>query len=98
MHAAAVQPSFELLIGRELGNIHYRVSSVRTVVAIAARARNRTRDQAAVEAPVETDPGSPFSDLILQVRGLVEILVVVNAEYAAGSRTGWGGSNSAHLG
>src|SRR5260221_4272336 len=36
--------------------------------------------QAAVKSPVETNPGQIFVRLILNVRGLVESLVVVNTE------------------
>ena len=70
MHAAAVQTRLELLIRRQVGNVHNRIRPVRPVGAIPARARRRTGHQAAVIAPVEADPRSPLSDLILQVGGL----------------------------
>ena len=82
MHAPAVESRLELLIGREAGDIHDRVGPVRPVGAIASRARHRAGHQAAVVAPVEAEPRAASSRLVLQVRGLVELLVVVDAEYA----------------
>ena len=56
MDAPAVEPAFELLIGREVGDIHDGVGPVRSIGAIASGAWHRTGDQAAVITPVEAEP------------------------------------------
>ncbi len=53
--------------------------------AITARARYGTGHQAAIVAPVEAHPGSALERLVLQVSGLVENFVVVDAEHLASS-------------
>ena len=82
MHASAVEPGLELLIRGQAGNVHNRVGAVRPIGAVAARARYRARHQAAVVSPVEANPGhSLIRRLVLQVSGLIEILIVIDAEH-----------------
>src|ERR1700688_611588 len=95
--APAEQSCLELLIRRQFGNIHNRVSPVRPVVAITARARCGTGDQTAVITPIETNPGSPLGKLILQVSCLIEPLIVVDTKYAGSAHAGRRGSDSADL-
>ena len=61
MDAPAVESALELLIGRQAGNVHDAVGSVRPVGAIASGARHRTGHQAAVVTPVEAEPREPSS-------------------------------------
>src|SRR6201997_327188 len=84
----AEQSSLQLLIASKPGQIHgcCRVSCE----------WNGTRNQTAVITPVETEPWSPLPGLILQMGGLVEFLVVIDAENTARGR--WGGSSSTDLG
>ena len=65
-----------------------RVRSVRPVRAVSSRARRRAGHQTAVVAPVEADPRCVLLGLVLQVSGLVEKLVVVDAEHRDCSRRG----------
>jgi len=97
MHAAAEQTGFELLIRCDIGNVHDRVGPVRPVEAISARARRWAGDQAAVVAPIESDPWPPLSDLILKMGGRIEKLVVVDAEYATRAEAGGRCADPAHL-
>ena len=64
------------------GRKHPRSASVHLPdrCAIAAGAGNRTGDQTAVISPVEAEPRPALPRLVLQVRGLVEMFVVVDAE------------------
>ena len=48
-----------------------------------SRAGHRARHQAAVIAPIETQPRPRFPGLVLQMSGLIEQLVVVDAEYGS---------------
>src|SRR5271156_2650570 len=59
----AGESSFKLLIWRETRDIHK--SRDLRAGAVAAIAGDRTRDQAAIVAPVETDPGPQLLRLIL---------------------------------
>ena len=87
MDATAEDPPCELLIRRQIGNIHYSVSSIWSIGAIfAACAGHGTGNQTAVITPVEAEPRGLLRRLVLQVSGLIEKLVVVNAEYADRAR------------
>src|SRR5580658_5223624 len=88
MDTPAVEAPFVLLVGRQRRDIHDAAGSVWPIGAIASGARYRTGHQTAIVTPGEVDPGGLLRRLILQVRGLVELLVVVDTEYAdrAGSR------------
>jgi hypothetical protein len=61
-----------LLIGAEPREVDRGVET--------GRIRHRARHQAAIIAPVKTDPWALLPRLILQVGGLVEFFVVVDAE------------------
>src|SRR5258708_16128894 len=65
-------PRLQLLVCRKPGQIH-RSCRVRCEW-------NRTGDQSAIVPPVEPDPRSVFPGLVLQVRRLVKLFVVVDAE------------------
>ena len=82
MHAAAVEPSFELLIGREVGDVHHGVGPTGSVGDSAPGAGHRAGHQPAVIAPVEADPRGVLHRLVLQVRGHIVKLVVIDPEYA----------------
>src|ERR1700728_23767 len=96
-HAAAEQPCLELLIGRYSRHVDEVIGAttgwaVRT--RLAAETRHGTRDQAAVVAPVEAKPRPSLPRLILDVRGLVEVFIVVDAKHR---RSPWRGANAADL-
>src|SRR5271163_3521954 len=94
-NARAREAGLKLLIGRKAGDVHK--SGDLRAGAIAAVAGDWPRDQTAVVAPVETNPGPEFFRLVLQVRGLVEVLVVVNAEGSEASRDDGNRSDAADL-
>src|ERR1700683_5349694 len=95
MHAPAEESCLELLIRSQAADIHYCAGPIRPVRAIgSSRAGYRTRHQAAIVAPVEAQPRPALPRLVLQVRGLVEFLVVVDAEHGTASRHS---ANSADL-
>src|SRR6266536_2945477 len=71
-HAAAEQAGLEFLVGSKPARNKIYWGAVRNW--------NRARYQAAVIPPVEADPRSALSNLILQMCGLVKPLVVINAE------------------
>src|SRR5258708_33359967 len=48
------------------------------------RKRHRTGNQAAVKAPVHRNPRPPLPRLVMDVGGLPEFLIMVNAEYTGG--------------
>ena len=77
---AAEQSGLELLIRAEDRRVHHGVAARRAVGAVAAGAGHRARHQAAVIAPVEAHPRAALPGLVLDVGGLVELLVVVDAE------------------
>src|SRR4029077_12807331 len=56
-----------------------------------------TGDKPAVIPPVETNPREILRQLVLQMRGLVELLVVVDTKHAGSALTGRCNANSAHL-
>src|SRR5580658_7753459 len=69
MHAAAVEPSFELLIGREGGNVHHGVASIWSARAsFTSGAWHWAGYQSTVITPVEADPRKGLPRLVLQVR------------------------------
>ena len=85
MHGAAEETGLELLIGADAGRIYYVRAIGATgpgwpIRAIATRARRWTGDKPAVVPPVEAEPRPALPRLILQVSGLVEFFVVVDAE------------------
>src|ERR1017187_692198 len=86
MLRSAEEPRFELLIGsqgssKRIGHIDGRLSTWGCRLrAIATVARCRASHQSAVIPPVKAQPWSGFPRLILQVRRLIELFVVVNAE------------------
>src|ERR1700728_1860226 len=90
--AVASEPGFGLLVGRKR-NLAHVGSAYADVVhttedqrsrAIVRRELPEARccpcDQSTVIPPVEADPGATLPRLILEVSGLVELLVVVDAE------------------
>ena len=81
MNAPAVKTAFELLIRRQVGDIHHAVGSIRPVRAITPRAWYRTSHLTAVITPVEAEPRSLFERLVLQMRRLIESLVVIDAKH-----------------
>src|ERR1041385_6847732 len=93
-NTVAGQSSLELLIGSEAAprKVHVAASSIRD--------RHSARHESAVIAPVEANPRPGFPRLVLQVRRLVELFVVVDAErediISASSRRD--GASSAKLG
>src|SRR5579862_2703236 len=76
MHAATEKASLELLVGRYPGNVHDRTGPQGTVVTVTARAWHRPCHQAAVVSPGKSEPRLVFPRLILQMRRLIELLVV----------------------
>ena len=82
----AGQPRLKLLVGAESGDIHGVDVTERAIGAVAAGARRRTSDQAAVVPPVEAEPGALLPRLILHVSGGIEFFVVINAERTDRSR------------
>ena len=81
MDCAAEQSRLKLLIGAETGDIDNGVAACRAVCTVASRARRWASHQAAVISPVEANPWPRLPGLVLQVGGLVELFVVVNAEW-----------------
>src|SRR5579862_1020176 len=107
-NAVTGESGFELLIGGEryradVGSHHAYIGHAaedgraRAIVeSVEAEARGGAGDQAAVIAPVETNPGPALPGLILQMGGLVEFLVMIDPEGKA-CRGGDGGSGAADL-
>ena len=71
-NAPAEETSLDLLVCGKPGEIHWR--------SAVPRKGNGTSHQAAVIAPVERHPGGAFPRLVLHVRGLLKVLVVIDAE------------------
>src|SRR5947207_6711597 len=74
-NAPAEETSLDLLVCGKPGEIHWR--------SAVPRKGNGTSHQAAVIAPVERHPGGAFPRLVLHVRGLLKVLVVIDAENRA---------------
>src|ERR1700728_2201124 len=95
MHAAAVKPALELLVGRQVGNVHHRVASTGSVGAsFASGAGHRASHQTAVKTPVETDPWELCRRLVLHVPGRVMDFVMIDTEY---TKPNGGGADSGDL-
>ena len=90
--SVAAEPGLKLLIGSE--------AAARKVHVTASSGGDRycARDQPAVIAPVEAHPRPGLPGLVSQVRGLVELFVVIDAEWedirSASSRRNRAGSSS----
>src|SRR6516225_4199828 len=82
----AEQSGLKLLVGAQAGSIDDHVRALRSVVAVSARAGNRTSNQAGVITPVKADPRPTLPGLILDVGRLIELLIVVDTEDAARCR------------
>ena len=96
-HAAAEQPCLELLIGRYSGHVDEVIGATTgwaVCTRLAAETRHGTRDKAAIVAPVEAKPRPGLPRLILDVRGLVEVFIVVDAKHRRSPRRG---ANAADL-
>lgn len=78
------QSSLQLLIPSQAGQIH---RSCRVGCKW-----NRTRHESAVVPPIEANPRPTLPGLILKVRRLIEFLVVINSEDAAGRGRSCSGS------
>ncbi len=87
MHASAKKPSLHLLVGGESSEIDRR--------GVDLCERNCSGHQTAVIAPIKANPRTGSPRLVLQVRGLVEAFVVVDAE--GGAALSNGGAESAGL-
>src|ERR1700690_669946 len=89
MDPIARQSSLELLVWAQPGDIDRRVVTHRAVGAVAAGTGRRASHQAAVIPPVEGEPRPVLPRLVLQVGGLIEFFVVVNAKrsYRSGDRS-----------
>src|SRR5215813_2344895 len=88
MHAAADETGLELLVGSEPGNVH-------GIYAVAER--YGAGNEPAVISPIEADPRAALPRLILQVGGLVELFVVVDAEDTVATLAYWRGADTAQL-
>ena len=76
-HAVARQSSLKLLIGSQTSKIDGTAGDVRE--------RNRSCDPSAVISPIESKPWSALPGLILQVRCLIKLLIMIDAEDSARS-------------
>jgi hypothetical protein len=74
--ARTEQSSLQLLIPSESGQVYWSGS--------VACEWNCTRHDSAVVPPIETNPRPTLPRLILKVRRLIEFLVMINSENAAG--------------
>ena len=74
--APTEQPSLQLLIPSEPGQVYWSRG--------VGCERNCTGHQSAVIPPIEANPRSTLPRLILEVRRLIEFLVMINSENAAG--------------
>ena len=98
VHTVARKSSFELLIGgkgnstdvrRDQADVWHAADEHRTraiVVGFHPVAGRGASHQTAVIPPIESNPRKFFLRLILQVRGLVETFVVIDAENSRGCR------------
>src|SRR6266480_3643574 len=92
MDATTKEPSLKLLISRQAADVKSWLAIDREWIAIGvergwaivgradAIARQRSCYQAAIVAPIHSEPGTVLPGLVLHVGCLVESLVVVNAE------------------
>src|ERR1035437_3050339 len=86
LDASAEETCLKLLIGSKAAQINGGLAVKRgrgwaVVIGRHAVARHRAGNQSAVIAPVETNPRTALPrGLVLQVRGLIEDFVVINAE------------------
>src|SRR5580658_5403813 len=95
MHAAAVKPPFELLVGRKVRDVHHGVGSTGSVGAsFGSGAGHRASHQTAVETPVETEPRELLRRLVLHMPGRVMDFIMIDAEYA---KPNGGGADSGDL-
>src|SRR6516225_1285402 len=91
-YPVADEPRLKLLICGELAEIDLKtwIGGIRR-----GRERNGRGDLPTVIPPVESKPWTALPGLILQVGGLAELLVVIDAEHAARRR--WRGTRSSQL-
>src|SRR5580658_6349311 len=99
VHAPAIKSAFELLIRRQIRNVHYGVGPVRAIHAISPGAWHLAGYHSAVVVPVEAKPRSLLPGLVLQMSRGVENFIMVDAENFAAGRywARWGGADSTDL-
>src|ERR1700679_1854939 len=83
IHGPAIKSAFELLIRRQVGNIHHGIAAIRPIRAISAGTWHFARHHSAVIVPVETQPWSPLPRLVLHMSGGVENLIMIDTKHFA---------------
>src|SRR6202142_1859552 len=97
VNCAAEKPRLKLLVRREDRGVHNRVAAERAIRAVSTGAGDRPGHEAAVVSPIEADPRAALCELVLQMSGEVEFLVVVDAKGREASRLDRNGADASDL-